>query len=99
MITVKNSITKKTQLESYAKVIPKRENRKEMIMAVLRNGNKDGMTAEEVLEQLIADGKTTIRDMNYVRPRLTELKESGKVKVVGSRISSTRVRTAVWKIV
>lgn len=93
------SITKTTQLESYAKIIPKRESRQEMILSVLRNGDKNGMTAEEVLEQLIADGKIATKDMNYVRPRLTELKESGKVKVVGSRMSSTRVRTAVWKIV
>lgn len=93
------NITEETRRESYVKIIPKRETRKEIVLSILRDGDKNGMTAEEVLDRLFELGKVNKRDMNYVRPRLTELKESGKIKVVGSRLSSTARRTAVWKVV
>lgn len=86
--------------EAYDEIKPKRENRKEMILEVLKNGNPGGMTAEEVTQQLLQDGKITHIDPNFTRPRLTELKEEGKVEVVGKRRSLITTRnTAVWKVV
>jgi len=79
---------------------PKQENRKDLILEVLKNGDPGGMTAEEIAQQLLKDGKITHIDPNFTRPRLTELKEAGKVKVVGKRRSEITSRnTAVWRVV
>lgn len=94
------SITIKNRREAYDEIKPKRENRKAMILEVLKNGDPNGMTAEEVAQQLLHDGKITHIDLNFTRPRLTELKEEGKVEVVGKRRSLITARnTAVWKVV
>lgn len=94
------SITLKNRREAYENVKPKRDNRKALILEVLKNGDPGGMTAEEVAQQLLKDGKIPYIDPNFTRPRLTELKEDGKVEVVGKRRSFTTARnTAVWKVV
>ncbi|NBH77018.1 DNA gyrase [Clostridiaceae bacterium] len=94
------SITIRNRREAYDEIKPKRESRKVMILEVLENGDPNGMTAEEVAQQLLHDGKITHIDPNFTRPRLTELKEEGKVEVVGKRRSLITARnTAVWKVV
>lgn len=94
------SITLKNRREAYENVKPKRDSRKDMILEVLRNGIPGGMTAEEVAQQLLADGKIPYIDPNFTRPRLTELKEDGKVEVVGKRRSAITSRnTAVWMVI
>lgn len=94
------NITKKNRREAYNKIIPERNKRKAMILAVLANGDSSGMTAEEIVDTLYKSGKIPSPDMNYVRPRLTEMKESGEVSVVGRRPSvRTGRNTAVWKVV
>lgn len=94
------SITLKNRREAYENVKPKRDSRKDMILEVLRNGIPGGMTAEEVAQQLLADGKIPYIDPNFTRPRLTELKEDGKVEVVGKRRSAITSRnTAVWRVI
>ena len=93
------SITLKNRREAYENIKPKRDNRKAMILNVLKNGDPGGMTAEEVAQQLLQDGKIPYIDPNFIRPRLTELKEDGKVEVVGKRRSTiTNRNTAVWKV-
>lgn len=93
------NITRKNRREAYDKIIPKRDNRKEMILSVLKE-HPDGMTAEEVVQVLLDGGKISHMDMNFVRPRLTELKESKLIQVVGRRPSAITGRnTAVWKVV
>lgn len=93
------NITRKNRREAYDKIIPKRDNRKELILSVLK-AHPNGMTAEEVAQALVDSGKISHMDMNFVRPRLTELKESDKVQVVGRRPSVITGRnTAVWKVV
>lgn len=93
------NITRKNRREAYDKIIPKRDNRKELILATLTE-HPNGMTAEEVAQVLMDSGKISHMDMNFVRPRLTELKESKKVQVVGRRPSVITGRnTAVWKVV
>lgn len=94
------SITIRNRREAYDEIKPKRESRKVMILEVLENGDPNGMTAEEVAQQLLHDGKITHIDPNFTRPRLTELKEEGKVEVVGKRRSLITARnTTVWKVV
>lgn len=93
------NITRKNRREAYDKIIPKRDNRKDLILATLTE-HPNGMTAEEVAQVLMDSGKISHMDMNFVRPRLTELKESKKVQVVGRRPSVITGRnTAVWKVV
>lgn len=93
------NITRKNRREAYDKIIPKRDNRKGLILSVLKE-HPDGMTAEEVVQALVDNGKISHMDMNFVRPRLTELKESGMVQVIGRRSSTITGRnTAVWKVV
>lgn len=92
-------ITLKNRREAYENIKPKRDNRKAMILEVLQSGNPGGMTAEEVAQRLLQDGKIPYIDPNFTRPRLTELKKDGKVEVVGKRRSATTNRnTAVWKV-
>lgn len=86
--------------ESYNEIKPKRDSRKDMILGVLKNGDPGGMTAEEITQQLLREGKITHIDPNFTRPRLTELKEDGVIEVVGKRRSQiTNRNTAVWKVV
>lgn len=94
------SISIMNRRESYNEIKPKRDSRKTMILEVLKNGDPGGMTAEEIAQQLLQDGKITHIDLNFTRPRLTELKEDGKVEVVGKRRSLiTNRNTAAWKVV
>lgn len=51
------SITIKNRREAYEKVKPKRPNRKDMILDVLTAGDPGGMTADEIGEQLVKEGK------------------------------------------
>ena len=93
------NITRKNRREAYNKIIHKRDNRKGLILSVLKE-HPDGMTAEEVVQALVDKGNFSHMDMNFVRPRLTELKESGMVQVIGRRPSAITGRnTAVWKVV
>lgn len=93
------NITKRNRREAYNQIIPKRDNRKELILSVLKE-HANGMTAEEIARSLVESGKISHMDMNFVRPRLTELKESAMVEVVGRRPSAITGRnTAVWKVI
>ena len=66
------SITEETRLESY--IATPTSERKQMILTVL--GDRQ-MTARMIAYAL------GFRDLNAVKPRLTELKKEGRVKVVG----------------
>lgn len=94
------SITKQNRKEAYCSVIQKRHNRKSAICSVLEAGSPGGMTAEEILDAISRKAGSVLMDMNYVRPRLTEMKSEGLVRVVGKRPSSRSGRnTSVWKLV
>lgn len=97
MITI--SITLKNRREAYEKIKPKRPNRKAMILEVLTAGDPGGMTADEIGDQLVKNGKIPENNPNFTRPRLTELKEEGKVEVVGKRTGNSGCSAAVWKVV
>lgn len=79
-------ITKETRLEAY---IQRPTPRAKQIMEVI--GDRE-MTSREIAEEM---GFT---DMNAVKPRMTELKNLGKVKAVAKKKDPiTNVRVAVWK--
>lgn len=92
-------ITKKNRLDALCDILPKRENRKALIKSVLSNGDPRGMTAEEITVRLHEDAKIPYVDMNFVRPRLTEMQHSGEISIVGKRRSAiTGKNTSIWKI-
>lgn len=93
------SIAIKNRREAYERIKPKRPNRKDMILEVLTAGDPGGMTADEIGEQLVRDGRILENNPNFTRPRLTELKEEGKVEVVGKRTGNSGCNTAVWKVI
>lgn len=93
------SIALRDRREAYEQVKPKRPNRKAMILEVLKNGNPDGMTADEIGERLVAEGKIAANSPNFTRPRLTEMKSEGAVIIVGRRPGKSGCNTAVWKAV
>lgn len=92
------SIELRDRRDAYNQVKPKRQNRKAMILNVLTSGDPGGMTADEIGERLVAEGKILTNSPNFTRPRLTELKAEGKVEVVGRRPGKSGCNTAVWKV-
>lgn len=71
--------------------------RKQNILGILED-NKDGLTAEEIANELFERGNVPYVDKKFVSPRLTEMLHSGEVNVCGSRLSAiTNRNTAVWK--
>ena len=91
-------IALKDRLEAYDQIEPKRPNRKAMILDVLTSGDPGGMTADEIGEKLVSEGKIPTNSPNFTRPRLTEMKAEGKVVIVGRRPGKSGCNTAVWKV-
>lgn len=92
------SIALRDRREAYEKIKPKRPNRKAMILEVLTAGDPGGMTADEIGDQLVAEGKIPANSPNFTRPRLTEMKAEGRVIIVGRRLGKSGCNTAVWKV-
>lgn len=88
-------IVEETRRAGYESVVDKRADRSDVILSVL--GSKQ-MTVSEIVKELLDEGIIKYYDRNFVAPRLTELKEAGKVKVVGKRkcIMSGKM-IAVWE--
>lgn len=88
--------TKETRRESYFEILPKVETRKKLIIELLE---KKPMTAHEITETLVEKELIPYYDRNFVSPRLTELKDAGKVEVSGKAYSPRTDRNvAVWKL-
>lgn len=89
------SITRETRQEGYESVLNKRTIRAELILEILDNGP---MTASEIVKELLDRGVIKYYNRNFVAPRLTELKEEGRVEVIGKRpcIMSGK-NVAVWQ--
>ena len=85
---MKSSITNETRFESY---IQRPVTRCDEILAVM--GDRP-MTAREIAYAL------GYSDLNTVKPRLTELKNEGKVIVIGkTRDCLTKRKVAVWRAI
>lgn len=89
--------TRETRRAAYYEVQPNTPARRWYIYNTLKIHG--GMTAEEITKTLVTDGVIQRFDMNYVRPRLTELKEAGLVETSGKKESPLTGRnTAVWEV-
>lgn len=83
------SITEETRLESY--IQRPQSQRCKFILNVL--GNRQ-MTARQIARELFYS------DLNAVKPRLTEMKEQGIVRVAGKAYDQTTKRhVALWEVV
>ena len=88
------SITKETRRESYETVKPDTQRRRQVILEIL--GDRE-MTATEIAEALYQKGITPFYERNFAAPRLTELKEEGKVITVGKKYcAKTGRKIAIW---
>ena len=67
-----NSITKETRFESYLKTEPNK--RSKLVLQALEDGPK---TARQVMRYL------GFKDLNQVRPRISELLKEGRIEVAG----------------
>lgn len=84
-----NRIARNCQMEAY-KLRP--GGRQWLIYGILEEYGS--MTAREVCEKLGSN------DMNYVRPRLTELVQMGKIEIIGKkRDSVTNRNTSVYQVI
>lgn len=92
------SIALRNRREAHDQIEPRRPNRKAMILDVLTSGDPGGMTADEIGEKLVSEGKIPTNSPNFTRPRLTEMKAEGKVVIVGRRLGKSGCNTAVWKV-
>ncbi|MDL2287983.1 DNA gyrase [Oscillospiraceae bacterium OttesenSCG-928-F05] len=88
------SIPNETRRESYHIIIASTETRRNLILGIL--GNRE-MTAHEIAEELHKRGFTPHYERNFAAPRLTELKQAGKIVAVGKRYcEKTRRNVVVW---
>lgn len=88
-------IVEETRRKGFESIANKRKDRSDVILSVL--GNKQ-MTVSEIVKALLDEGIIKYYDRNFVAPRLTELRDSGKVRVVGKRtcIMSGKM-IAIWE--
>lgn len=85
-----NRIARNCQLEAYRRLRP--GGRQWLVLGILEQYG--AMTAREVCSRLGSD------DMNYVRPRLTELVQMGKIEIIGKKKdTATNRTTSVYQII
>jgi hypothetical protein len=71
--------------------------RRQLVLDTIGNA---AMTAHEILTAMLSAGVVDYYDPNFVRPRLTELKELGLVETVGKRkCERTGKNVAIWRSV
>jgi len=91
-------IPKETRRESYDTVLPSVKQRQSLILALLRE--RGPMTAQEVADELHRRGHTPSDERNFAAPRLTELKDAGKVEATGKKICGKTGRSVtLWQLV
>lgn len=85
-----NRTAKECQLEAYRRLRP--GGRQWLIYGILEQYG--AMTAREVCSKLGSD------DMNYVRPRLTELVQMGKIEIIGKKRDEITDRsTSIYQVI
>ena len=91
------SITEETRLDSYHAVQPDAAIRRQLILDILTGS--EGMTAQEIADELHRRGITPFEERNFAAPRLTELKAAGKIEVTGKKQCYRTGRSvAVWAV-
>jgi len=95
---LKLNIPQQTRRESYEAAKQDAAARRRVILEILTE-HPDGMTAREVAGELHRRGVVPTNERNFAAPRLTELKEAGKVKAIGKKICTHSGRNvAVWAV-
>lgn len=96
--TLNQPIENQTRFAAYMDITPKKKIRRSLIFDVLAN-SAEGLTSEEITERLLHQGQIKYFDMNFVRPRITEMKRAGIISSIGKRRSKrTGKNIAVWVI-
>ena len=92
------NVTYETQLASEKDIERKAERRRKQILALLEELGP--LTASEAAHILHERGLTSSPERNYAAPRLTELKNSGRVMAVAKKPCPWTGKTvALWEIV
>lgn len=91
-----DQITKETRIKAYEESRSTASTRRVAVYQALKETGP--MTAEELADELYRRGMVQLNHRSVVAPRLTELKEEGKVKTCGKRPSQfTGKLSAVWQ--
>lgn len=91
-------IPKEARRESYDAVLPSVHQRQTAVLELLRECGP--MTAQETADELYRRGLTPSNERNFSAPRLTELRDAGKVEATGKKIcSKTGRNVTVWAMV
>lgn len=90
-------ITAKTRGRSRKAIAAAARVRQGVILALLQE--RGPMTAQEIANELHRLGHTTTSERNCAAPRLTELKDAGKVEATGKKICSKTGRSVtLWQV-
>lgn len=91
------NIPQETRRESYHAAKQDTAGRRRVIYEILKE--RGPMTAREVAAELHRRGITATEERNFAAPRLTELKEAGKIEASGKKICDRTGRSvAVWTV-
>lgn len=91
------SVTGETRRESHTAIQKEAAARRRVILSILTERGQ--LTAREVAAELHRRGVTPSDERNYAAPRLTELREAGKVTVTGKKICNRTGRSvALWAV-
>ena len=91
------SVTEETRRESYEAAKRDAAARRRVVYEILKE--RGGITAREVAAELHRRGITATDERNFAAPRLTELKEAGKIEATGKKICEYTGRSvAIWAV-
>ena len=91
-------ILNETRRESYQAAKQDAAARRRVILEILTE-HRGGMTAREVAGELHRRGVVPTDERNFAAPRLTELKEDGKIITIGKKLCpQTGRNVAVWAV-
>lgn len=92
------NITEETRRAAHEAIKPKFGPRAKAIYTALQQ--RGDMTAEELTDYLVEQKVIPYFDLNYVRPRLTEMKQARMVDTVDTKKSRRSGKdTAVWSAI
>ena len=91
-------IPKETRRKSHRAVLPDVAARQAVVLGILCE--RGGMTAQEIAAELHLRGLTPTDERNFAAPRLTELRDAGKVEAIGKKpCGKTGRNVTVWAAV
>jgi repressor of nif and glnA expression len=91
-------ITKETRLESFEQISHVADIRKRMILDVLNECGE--LSAQEIAHELHKRGLIPSDERNFTAPRLTELRNDGKVTQMDKKYcAKTGRKVTVWALV